>query len=83
MAWKEYCAEYWFKELQESMDRCNGRSNITKILLKMALSTIQPSANQRKTFEKSCLDGGVKALCGSEGEGLLKQKVVMLWYAVL
>ena len=24
VAWKEYCAEYWLKELQESMVRCTG-----------------------------------------------------------
>ena len=24
VAWKEYCMEYWLKELQESMDRCTG-----------------------------------------------------------
>ena len=29
VAWKEYCAEYWSKELQESMDRCNGHRDIT------------------------------------------------------
>ena len=43
--WKEYCAEYWLKELQESMDRCTGRRDITEILLKTALNTIQ-SINQ-------------------------------------
>ena len=43
MAWKEYCAEYWLKELQESMDRCTGRRNITEVQLKTAsqLNTIQ------------------------------------------
>ena len=39
VAWKEYCAEYWFKKLKESMDRCTDRHNI--ILLKTALNTIQ------------------------------------------
>ena len=39
--WKEYCAEYWLKELQESMDRCTGRCDITEIMLKMAFKTIQ------------------------------------------
>ena len=39
--WKEYCSEYWLKELQESMNRCSGRYDITKILLKTALHTIQ------------------------------------------
>ena len=37
VAWKEYCSEYWLKELQESMDRCD----ITEILFKPALNTIQ------------------------------------------
>ena len=36
---------YWLKELQEGMDRCTGRRNITEILLKTALNTIQ-SINQ-------------------------------------
>ena len=34
MAWKEYCAEYWLKELQDSMDRCTDHRNIIEILLK-------------------------------------------------
>ena len=34
VAWKEKCAEYWLKELQESMDTCTSRRNITEILLK-------------------------------------------------
>ena len=41
VAWKEYCAEYWFKELQESMDRCTGRHDLTEILLKTVLNAIQ------------------------------------------
>ena len=41
VAWKEYCAEYCLKELQESMDRCTGCRNITEILLKTVLNTIQ------------------------------------------
>ena len=45
VAWKEYCAEYWLKEFQESMDKCNGHHDITEILLKTALNTIQ-SINQ-------------------------------------
>ena len=40
-AWKEYCAEYWLKELQKSMDRCTGRRDITEILLNTTLNTIQ------------------------------------------
>ena len=38
LAWKEYCAEYWLKELQESMDRSAGPHDITEILLRMALN---------------------------------------------
>ena len=38
---KKYCAEYWLKELQESMDRCTGHHDITEIVLKTALNTIQ------------------------------------------
>ena len=45
VAWKEYCAEYWLKELQESMYRCTGRRDMTEILFKTALNTIQ-SFNQ-------------------------------------
>ena len=41
VAWKEYCAEYWLKELKESMDRHTGHCGIAKILLKMVLNTIQ------------------------------------------
>ena len=41
VAWKEYCEEYWLYDLQESMDRCTGRRDITEILLKTALNTIQ------------------------------------------
>ena len=32
VAWEEYCAEYWLKELQKSMDRCTDHCNITEIL---------------------------------------------------
>ena len=50
VAWKEYWAEYWLKELQESMGRCTGRRDITEVLLKTALTTIQsinqPTINQ-------------------------------------
>ena len=34
VAWKAYCAECWLKELQESIDRCTGRSDIIEKLLK-------------------------------------------------
>ena len=42
---KKFCAEYWLKELQESMDRCTGRLDMPEILLKTALNSIQ-SINQ-------------------------------------
>ena len=38
VAWKEYCAEYCLKKLQDSMNRCTGRRDITEILLKTALN---------------------------------------------
>ena len=41
MALKEYCTEYWLKELQESMDRCTGHRDLTEILLKTTLNIIQ------------------------------------------
>ena len=41
VVWKEYCAEHWLKEFQESMDRSTGRRDIAEILLKTALNTIQ------------------------------------------
>ena len=41
LAWKECCAEYWLKEIQESMDWCTGHLDITGILLKMVLNNIE------------------------------------------
>ena len=41
VALKEYCAEYWLKELQESMDRYTGCHDITEIPLKTVLNTTQ------------------------------------------
>ena len=38
---KNIVAEYWLKEIQESRGRCTGRRDITEILLKTALNTIQ------------------------------------------
>ena len=43
--WKEYCAENWLKDPQESMDRYTGHRDISEIVLKAALKTIQ-SINQ-------------------------------------
>ena len=47
VALKEYCMEYWLKELQESMDRWAGCPDI---LLKTALNTIQ-SVNQWARYD--------------------------------
>ena len=41
VTWKENYAEYWLKDLQESMVRCTGRRLLTEILLKKPLNTIQ------------------------------------------
>ena len=41
LAWEEYCAEYWLKVFQESMDRCTVHCDINEILLKTAFNTIQ------------------------------------------
>ena len=53
VAGKEYCVEYWSKEVQESMDRCTGCRNITEILLKMVLNTIHLERKKKK--RKSCI----------------------------
>ena len=45
VARKENCAEYWLKELQESIGGCTGHSDMTEILLKTTLNTI-PLFNQ-------------------------------------
>ena len=37
----EYFAEHWLIGLRETMYRCNSRRDITEILLKTALNTIQ------------------------------------------
>ena len=52
VAWKEYCAKYWLKELQESMDRSTGCHDITEILLKTALNTIQSIYQQFKSYDQ-------------------------------
>ena len=45
VAWKEYCAQYWLKELKESMGRCTASRDVTEIPLKSGLNTVQ-SINQ-------------------------------------
>ena len=41
VGWKEYCAEYWLKELQNSMDRCTGLHYITERLSKLEFNNKQ------------------------------------------
>ena len=65
LGWKEYCVEYWLKELQESMDRCTARRDITEILLITALNTMQSIKlwnpeksikNEKFQFMSACAD---------------------------
>ena len=37
----QWVGKSWLKELQENMDRCTGRRDITEITLKTAFNTIQ------------------------------------------
>ena len=55
IAWKEYCAEYWLKELQESIDMCTGRRDITEITFKTSLNT---KSNNQGPYSPSILKGG-------------------------
>ena len=41
VASKEYCTEYWEKELKESIGRCTGHRDIAEIAFKWVLKTIQ------------------------------------------
>ena len=59
MVWKEYCAEYYLKELKERMNRWTGCHDITEILLKMASNIIPLLINQDELrviydWEKVC-----------------------------
>ena len=62
VAWKEYCADYWLKELQENMDKCTGRRDISEILLKTALNSKISSICLLFTLEPSIL-GSKKKVC--------------------
>ena len=44
-----------FKELQKSRDRCTGRHNITEILLKTMLHTIQSIIPKKYACSHACL----------------------------
>ena len=40
VAWKEYYAYYWHREIKKSMDRCNSHCDIIEIILKTTLKII-------------------------------------------
>ena len=40
VAWKEYCVEYWFKELQDSTDRCTAWHDIAEIMFKNGVNSL-------------------------------------------
>ena len=50
VAWKEYCAEYWFKGLQESMAMCTGRRDKNEIMLKTVLNTIRSISPEQRFY---------------------------------
>ena len=69
VAWKEYCAEYWLKELQEGMDRCTGHHDIIEILWKRLWISYNQSSTCFRCSEK--WDVHCSSLlpqeCGTEG----------------
>ena len=60
VAWREYYEEYYLIVHQESMEMCTGRRDITALLLKKALNTIQqynhkpPDCVKKKNFIIMC-----------------------------
>ena len=82
---EEYCAEYWLKVLQESMDRCTGRPHMIEILDKTALNTMQ-SVNLiswQKNATILCRYVFVYAFCISEnnmvkGASFLNKKILLV-----
>ena len=73
VTWKEYCAKYGLKELQESMDSCTGRRDIFEILLKKALNyTINQSfQNHRLLFSHASAE--------VRGENTRERKYASTW----
>ena len=62
VAWKtEYCEEYCQKKFRESMDRCTGRGDITKITVEKAVKHL---INQSLTKPKNNI------VAKGENEGL-------------
>ena len=50
VAGKEYCTKHWLKKMRKIMDRCIGHGNVTEIMLKKALNTIQPIGSNQNFF---------------------------------
>ena len=71
VAWKEYCLEYWLKELKESMDRCTGRCGITEILSKTALNTMQAINELCLLAFRCCLLRALPGWLSGESVGLI------------
>ena len=59
LALEEYFAEYWLKEVHESMDRYSACHDITEILLKMALNTTQSTFDLWSTQSVFVWGGGL------------------------
>ena len=55
-----YCAQYWLKELQKSMSKCNRYSDITRILLKTALNILQSICQTAHSARVLVLDAARK-----------------------
>ena len=69
VAWKEYCMEYWLKELRESMDSCTGRHDIDEIITLYNRSVNQSEiASLRKNRSKCILVDPVLILSVMHGE---------------
>ena len=54
--------EYWLKELQESMNGCNGHCELTETMLKMALNMIGLNQSLQTTHVKFDSNDGIN-LC--------------------
>ena len=65
VAWKEYCVEYWLKELQESLDRCTGIRDINWSTVETALNTIQSINFSMRGIVVKYLRRNPRVLCSS------------------
>ena len=67
-AWIGCSAEYLLKELQESMDRCTGSTNITVILLKTVLNTIQSVSQSFRRLMIGIVTGSINLIAVYKGK---------------